>query len=299
MAHEQPPYLFPSDGSEPDDEDDTDLTFGDDDKSTTTLDPEELHPTYIYDREYTSTYEGACSCTPTDDKYQQVLECYGGAWLEPSPSAPEGEYSGIITPAIGNLCAGVGPAGTRYRHWNSELDDCNRDWAWSPRSFDYVRICNMTGNVKDWPRLFRMAGQSTRIGGFMESSEDSIWFGSTIPGSSLPRALQVWNLSIVLAGIRSGRSFHIVEYDQQMQSMVEAGIEVIRTDHSWISYSERLLHNLLDDLDGVFNFPAKQLGWSPERVTVFLSDVRKAIISHGRWLGFRRTVVIGKVSQPP
>jgi hypothetical protein len=58
--------------------------------------------------------------------------------------------------------------------------------------------------------------------------------GSTILGSPLPRVLQVWNLSIVLAGIRSGRSFH-VEYDQQMQSMVEAGIEVIRTDHSWVS----------------------------------------------------------------
>ncbi|KAJ4175891.1 hypothetical protein NW755_014706 [Fusarium falciforme] len=71
MAYEQPPHLFPGDGSEPDD---TDLTFDDDDKSTTTLDPEELHPTYIYDREYTSAYEGACSCTPTDDKYQQVMD---------------------------------------------------------------------------------------------------------------------------------------------------------------------------------------------------------------------------------
>jgi hypothetical protein len=47
--------------------------------------------------------------------------------------------------------------------------------------------------------------------------------------------LQVWNLSIVLAGIRSGRSFHVVEYDQQAQSMAEAGIEVIRTGHSWVS----------------------------------------------------------------
>lgn len=87
MAYEQPPHLFPGDGSEPDD---TDLTFDDDDKSTTTLDPEELHPTYIYDREYTSAYEGACSwsvdcfltarwltrsiSTPTDDKYQQVMD---------------------------------------------------------------------------------------------------------------------------------------------------------------------------------------------------------------------------------
>lgn len=93
----------------------------------------------------------------------------------------------------------------------------------------------MAGNVKDWPRLFRMAGQSTRIGGFIESSEDSILLGSTILGSPLPRVLQVWNLSIVLAGIRSGRSFHVVEFDQQMQSMVEAGIEVVRTDHSWVS----------------------------------------------------------------
>ncbi|KAI8710572.1 hypothetical protein NCS52_01557400 [Fusarium sp. LHS14.1] len=179
-----------------------------------------------------------------------------------------------------------------------ELDDCNRDWTWSPRSFDYVRICNMAGNVKDWPRLFRTAGQSTRIRGFIESSEDSILSGSTILGCPLPRVLQVWNLSIVLAGIRSGRSFHVVECDQQVRSMVGVGIEVIRTDHSWISYSERLLHNLLDDLDGVFSFPAQQLGWNPERVTVFLRDVRKAILSHGRWLGFRRTVVVGKVPQP-
>lgn len=50
---------------------------------------------------------------------------------------------------------------------------------------------NMAGNVKDWPRLFRMAGQSTRIGGFIESSEDSILLRSIILGSPLPRVLQV------------------------------------------------------------------------------------------------------------
>jgi hypothetical protein len=89
MAHEQPPHLFPSHRTEPDD-DDIDSTFGDDDKSTTTLDPEELCTKYIYGRKYTSAYEGACSwsvdcfltarwltrsiSTPTDDKYQEVMD---------------------------------------------------------------------------------------------------------------------------------------------------------------------------------------------------------------------------------
>ncbi|RSL43385.1 hypothetical protein CEP54_015103 [Fusarium duplospermum] len=251
MAHEQPPHLFPGDRSEPDDDDDDiiDSTFGDDDKSTTTLDPEELHMLYVYGREYTSAYVGACSCTPTDDKYRGVMDSkYRSATEEPGWSlhlAPLKENIQLVL----DIGTGIGSWAIQFAetHPSStvigtdiapiqplrvppnvqfELDDCNRNWTWSPRSFDYVRICNMTGNVKDWPRLFRMAGQCTRIGGYIESSEDSIWFGSTIPGTSLPRALQVWNLSIMLAGIRSGRSFHVVEYDQQMQSMVEAGIEI-------------------------------------------------------------------------
>ncbi|RSL84072.1 hypothetical protein CDV31_016754 [Fusarium ambrosium] len=78
MAHEQPPHLFSGD------DDDIDSTFGDDDKSTTTLDPEELHTTCIYGREYTSAYEGACSCTPTDDKYRGVIDSkYWSATEEP------------------------------------------------------------------------------------------------------------------------------------------------------------------------------------------------------------------------
>ncbi|KAJ4177383.1 hypothetical protein NW767_015138, partial [Fusarium falciforme] len=78
MAHEQPPHLFPGD------DDDIESTFGDDAKSTTTLDPEELCTKYIYRREYTSAYEGACSCTPTDDKYQRVMNSnYWSATEEP------------------------------------------------------------------------------------------------------------------------------------------------------------------------------------------------------------------------
>ncbi|KAI8710789.1 hypothetical protein NCS52_01538800 [Fusarium sp. LHS14.1] len=248
MAHEQPPHLFPGD-------DDIDSTFDDDDKSTTTLDPAELHTTCIYGREYTSAYEGACSCTPTHGKYQEVMDFqYWSATGEPGWSLhlapPKGNIQLVLdigtgigswaiqfaethprSTVIGTDIAPIQPL--RIPHnVQFELDDCNRDWTWNPRSFDYVHICNMAGNVKDWPRLFRMTGQSTRIGDFIESSEDSILLGSTILGSPLPRILQVWNLSIVLAGIRSGRSFHVVECDQQVRSMVGVGIEVIHTDHS-------------------------------------------------------------------
>ncbi|RSL47957.1 hypothetical protein CEP54_013143 [Fusarium duplospermum] len=71
----QPDDPVPDHTSDCDDNDDADSTFWEDCISaTTSLGPEAIQKIDIYGREYTSVYEGQSISTPTDKKYQRVME---------------------------------------------------------------------------------------------------------------------------------------------------------------------------------------------------------------------------------
>lgn len=55
----------------------------------------------------------------------------------------------------------------------SEIEDCNKTWAFPSDHFDYIHIRWLVGSVTDWYHLFERAFEHLRSDGWLESYEFS------------------------------------------------------------------------------------------------------------------------------
>lgn len=105
----------------------------------------------------------------------------------------------------------------------SHIDDCTQEWTFSPDSLDYVHMRYLIGSIVDWRALFREAFRCCKPGGYIESLESAPWLESDDGTLTDETAMSQWGKLFVQGGLKIGRSFTLVDDDEQRKGMEAAG----------------------------------------------------------------------------
>jgi hypothetical protein len=112
-----------------------------------------------------------------------------------------------------------------------EIDDANLEWTWSDNSFDFIHIRFLVGAIKDWGSLYREAFRCCKPGGWLESHEPSLQFRSGSDLITEDSPMGQWNKVFEESVKVTGRTFRLVDEDQQKKLMEEAGfVDIVVKD---------------------------------------------------------------------
>lgn len=145
----------------------------------------------------------------------------------------------------------------------------------------------MLGCIEDWPKLYRQAYRCLKPGGWIEHTDFSVRVQAdddSIPSDS---AYDIWNKFFVEAGEKTGRSFHVVDNNQQADWLKQAGFPSPKVVNYKIPIGQwpanrRLkdigaysLAGFLQGLEGYGIFLGTQvLGWEVAELQVLFAKMR-------------------------
>ncbi|KAH6874928.1 methyltransferase domain-containing protein [Thelonectria olida] len=171
------------------------------------------------------------------------------------------------------------------------IDDIEDTWVDPPGSLDFVFCRNMSTSIRDWKRLFRQAYNAVSPGGWIEV-QDLHWAFRCDDGT-MPAD---WAPSILIDKIREGlRAMGIEMFAPTMHVHHAEAVGFTNLNATarripvgaWARDSElkdigRLVRDVLCvGLHGMAIGPlTRGLGWSPERVQLFLVQVREGLMDH-------------------
>ncbi|KAL0782438.1 hypothetical protein CaCOL14_000344 [Colletotrichum acutatum] len=186
----------------------------------------------------------------------------------------------------------------------NDIADCAKDWKFEENSFDYIHIRFMVGSVPDWRDFMQQAYRCVKPGGIVESSEPSFVIETD---SSLDQdtACYQWAGIFDDFGKKHNQTFEVVRRGLQESSMSHAGFVDIRQEtfkfplnewqpnkdgknepwyDKWQSGKDGMSEfcaqgMLMIDPEGFILRPATTIGWSWERVQLYLVKFRKEIKS--------------------
>lgn len=183
-----------------------------------------------------------------------------------------------------------------------EMDDAAKPWTFADNSFDYVHIRYMIGCIPDWPAVYREAYRVLKPGGWLEHMDcgDTVFCDDgSIPAVGSPWA--EWAAVFDAAGKKMGQSFQLLNDDQYIKWMEEAGWtgiqkKNIKTPVGGWAADPRLKEiglcnqlQFLGALDGLSTYIlVNVLGWEPAVANALLDRMRAALRNrsyHGycRW----------------
>lgn len=118
----------------------------------------------------------------------------------------------------------------------SHIDDCTQEWTFSPDSLDYVHMRYLTGSIVDWGALFHEAFRCCKPGGYIESLESAPWLESDDGTVTDKTAMCQWGELFVQGGLKIGRSFTLVDDEEQRKGMKAAGFVDIQEFNIKVSF---------------------------------------------------------------
>jgi ubiquinone/menaquinone biosynthesis C-methylase UbiE len=170
-----------------------------------------------------------------------------------------------------------------------EVDDAEDEWMYSQR-FDFIHMRGMMTCFPDPKSVLEKAFNHLAPGGYLEMHDGVFPFLSrddTLEGT----ALDTWTKSCVEAGIKIGRPWtNAVHYKRWME---EIGFEEVKEKwfevptSTWPKGSKPkelgmwFQADLLEVLNSTLPLFTRVLGWTREKVEMFLVDVRKDIKNKG------------------
>lgn len=159
------------------------------------------------------------------------------------------------------------------------------DWAY-PQPFDFVFGRMLVGSIGDWPKFIQQSYENLRPGGWIEL-QDIILIPKCADGTMAPdSAIKQWGDKMLEScEVLKRYADSALSYKQQM---VDAGfVNVTEVEYKWPTnpwpaqqhYRDLgfwSYHNIAGGLSGLsLALFTRCLGWSVERVEVFLTNVRK------------------------
>ncbi|OCT49752.1 methyltransferase domain-containing protein [Cladophialophora carrionii] len=223
-----------------------------------------------------------------------------GTWaVEVADAHPEAVVIGVdLSPIQPSLA----PPNTKW-----EIDDVEDDWTWPTDHFDLIYSQFMlSGSIADFPKYFRQAFRHCRPGGYFELRDLATYLRSDHVPIREDSAVDEW-CRLMREGITGmGRRLDL-DFEQLGDLMREVGfVEVVVRPFKipigrWPSdpkLKEAGLFQLYAMLEGVEALTlaifTRCLNWEPERVQVFLADVRREFKATKRYTYWPSAVIYGK-----
>ncbi|PGH27758.1 hypothetical protein AJ80_00546 [Polytolypa hystricis UAMH7299] len=168
-----------------------------------------------------------------------------------------------------------------------QVDDFEREWNYSPSSFDLIHTRLLLASISDYPQLLRRAFKHLKPGGYLEMHDIDPGFYSdddTIPADS---AAAQWSQLFFEGCEKIGHRVPVAsEYRTLFQEAgyvdITVRIEKRPTNYKWPKSNKMKeigAYTLKNHLDGIHGFSiglfTRALGWSPEEVEVFLIRCRE------------------------
>ncbi|KAH8883770.1 S-adenosyl-L-methionine-dependent methyltransferase [Thozetella sp. PMI_491] len=245
--------------------------------------------------------DGKLFIAPIGDNPRKVLDIGTGTGIWAIDFADEHPGCEVIGTDISAIQPGWVPPNLKF-----EIEDATQEWTFRDNDFDFVHIRYLMGCIPDWVELFKQAYRCTKPGGWLQSYEASASVHTdddTLPSTS---AIAQWGPLFTEGGIKSGRSFTVVEDGLQNKAMQEAGFVDIQ--EKWIKipsggwpkdpklkeigrYSQAAL---LSDPEGFILFFTFILGWSREQVHVYLAHLRRDLTSLKHHVYYWQKIVWGR-----
>ena len=167
------------------------------------------------------------------------------------------------------------------------IDDSQDEWMYPPNHLDFVHIRGLFGSISDWPALYKQAYGHLKPGGYIEHIEISIDVKSDDATVKPDNPLVTLSDFFTTAGRITGQTFRIS--DHMKQDIQDAGfVSVIKKVYTapiggwskdpklkWLGALTLLAFDA--GLDGyALATLTRVMGWSPDAVYVFLTQVRAA-----------------------
>jgi SAM-dependent methyltransferase len=171
-----------------------------------------------------------------------------------------------------------------------ELEDATQEWTFPDNSFDFIHISYLLGCIEDWQSLYKQAYRCLKPGGWFEHTDFTIRIGTddnSIPADS---PYPTWNKFFDDAGKKRGRTFNVVDGNQQADWMKGAGfatssVRVTKyklplgewpADKRWKAVGACNLAGSLQGLEGYGIYLGTEvLGWDLDDLRVLFARMRK------------------------
>ncbi|KAF7556964.1 hypothetical protein G7Z17_g1033 [Cylindrodendrum hubeiense] len=171
-----------------------------------------------------------------------------------------------------------------------QIDDCTREWTFTPESLDYVHIRFLSGCIADWTALFKQAYHSLKPGGIIETMEPSAYIESDDGTVEETSAMGQWGKIFIEGGQKIGRKFTVFQDNTQNTALEEAGFVDLH-EHTYKSpigswpKDEKLREigqyvqlTMESDFEGIIVFMTSVLGgWTKEDIQVYIAHLRREI----------------------
>ncbi|KAF2709258.1 S-adenosyl-L-methionine-dependent methyltransferase [Pleomassaria siparia CBS 279.74] len=171
------------------------------------------------------------------------------------------------------------------------IDDCEEEWLFS-HHFDFIHTRAMLAAIRDWPRFFQQAYDNLAPGGYLELQEipfDAMCMDTSLTPETSP--LLRWSSLFVQgaaqAGVDPSAPYHFDTLLRQV-GFVDVNLAVHRwpvgqwaKGDKWKRLGKFAQEDLMDWLSsGSLLLFTRVLGWSRERLEVFLAEIRRELKEH-------------------
>ena len=228
--------------------------------------------------------DGKLYLAPLSNEIGRALDIGTGTGIWAIDFADQHPSCQVIGTDLSSIQPGWVPSNVEFL-----IDDAEESWVFG-QPFDYIHLRVLIISIRDWARLIQQGFANLNPGGYMEISD---WVRPMVPNDDTfgpQHPLWEWNANHVEAARRKGQPF--VTGDQIATWMRKAGFEdVVLTQYlvptnPWArdpkmkALGKWMMMNMLEGIEAfTLRLWTSQLGWSVERIQVFLTEVRKDIMN--------------------
>jgi SAM-dependent methyltransferase len=225
-------------------------------------------------------FDGALFQAPLGPNTKEVLDIGTGTGVWAIDFADQFPAASVTGTDLSPIQPTWTPPNCRF-----EIDDCTEEWTFCKNSFDFIHVRSLYGSIADWPAFYRQVYAHLKPGGWYEQVEYSVDWKTDDDSIPSGHIFHEASARYVEAGEKMGKTFRIV--DLQKEYVLQAGlVNVVEKRYKmplgpWSAEKKQKeigRWHLLEAYQGIEGWTmalfTRILGWSAERVHVFLVGVR-------------------------